>query len=164
MGYIKQVFVADTHFGHEKYHSEKWEEKFWKKYFSIDKDFILYHLGDLTFIHNHEYLNQIFEKFKQNKHCLNIVLILGNHDDKANRYLQHGIIACDSMLITYENQEIILTHEPITLSPRINIHGHLHSYEDCHRDMYKWNENNILVESEKIYFIEELMRNRGVKI
>ena len=158
---MKQVFIADTHFGHEKYHNEGWEIKFWKKYYNINQDFILYHLGDLSFIHNHEYLKQIFDKFKQNEHCKNIVLILGNHDDKANRYLQHGIIACNSMIITYQNKEIVLTHEPIILSSILNIHGHLHTKEDSHRDNYKINENNILVECEKIYFIEELLENKG---
>jgi len=157
---MKQVFISDTHFGHDKFHSENWEIKFWKKYFSINQDFILYHLGDLSFIHNHEYLNQIFEKFRKNEHCKNIVLVLGNHDDKAERYLQHGVVVCDSMLITYRGQEVVLTHEPIILSPRLNIHGHLHTIEDGHRDNYKLNKNNILVEAEKIYYIEELLKGK----
>ena len=46
---MKQVFIADTHFGHDKFHSDNWEYKFWKKYNSINTDFILYHLGDLSF-------------------------------------------------------------------------------------------------------------------
>ena len=158
---MKQVFIADTHFGHDKFHSDNWQIKFWKKYMSINQDFILYHLGDLSFIHNHEYLKQIFDKFRTNEHCKNIVLILGNHDDKASRYLQHGIIACDSMLITYKNKKIVLTHEPIMLSPYLNIHGHLHTKEESHRDGYKLNENNILVEAEKIYFIDEFLENKG---
>ena len=94
---MKQVFISDTHFGHDKFHSDNWEYKFWKKYNNINQDFILYHLGDLSFIHNHEYLSEIFKKFRENKHCKNIVLILGNHDGKASRYLQHGIVACDLM-------------------------------------------------------------------
>ena len=154
---MKQVIISDTHFGHNKFHSENWEYKFWKKYNSINTDFILYHLGDLSFIHNHDYLKQIFDKFRANEHCKNIVLILGNHDDKANRYLQHGVVACDSMIITYSGKEIVLTHEPIILSSIINIHGHLHTKEESHRDCYKINENNILVEAEKIYFINELI-------
>lgn len=154
---MKQVFIADTHFGHDKFHSNNWQIKFWKKYYSINQDFILYHLGDLSFIHNHEYLDDIFKKFKDNEHCKNIVLILGNHDDKAGRYLQHGIVACDSMTITYKNKEILLTHEPVILCPTLNIHGHLHTKEESHRDYYKLNKNNILVEAEKIYFIDELL-------
>lgn len=154
---MKQVFIADTHFGHDKFHSDNWQIKFWKKYYSINQDFILYHLGDLSFIHNHEYLDDIFKKFKDNKHCKNIILILGNHDDKAGRYLQHGIVACDSMTITYKNKEILLTHEPVILCPTLNIHGHLHTKEESHRDYYKLNKNNILVEAEKIYFIDELL-------
>lgn len=159
---MKQVFIADTHFGHEKYHSENWENKFWKKYYSLNQDFILYHLGDLSFIHNHEYLDQIFQKFRKNKHCKNIVLVLGNHDDKAERYLQHGIVACDSMTITYQNKEILLTHEPVILCPTLNIHGHLHTKEESHRDYYKLNKNNILVEAEKIYFIDELLNKNNL--
>lgn len=155
---MKQYFISDTHFGHNKYHTEDWERKFWKKYNAIEQDFILYHLGDLTFIHNHDYLEQIFTKFRANKHCKNIVLILGNHDDKANRYLQHGVVACDSMIITYKNKEIVLTHEPIILSSILNIHGHLHTKEETHRDNYKVDKNNILVESEKIYNIDELIK------
>ena len=68
------------------------------------------------------------------------------------------MVACDSMLITYKNKEIALTHEPIILSTRINIHGHLHTKEESHRDYYKTNENNILVETEKIYEIDELLK------
>lgn len=155
---MKQVFISDTHFGHDKFHSDNWEYKFWKKYNLINQDFILYHLGDLSFIHNHEYLEDIFNKFRANEHCKNIVLILGNHDDKASRYLQHGVIACDGMEITYQNKKIILTHEPIILSQELNIHGHLHTKEKSHRDYYKLNDKNILVEVEKIYYIEELLK------
>lgn len=39
---MKQVFVADTHFGHDKFHSENWEYKFWKKYNNINQDFMNY--------------------------------------------------------------------------------------------------------------------------
>lgn len=154
---MKQVFIADTHFGHDKFHSDNWEYKFWKKYNSINTDFILYHLGDLSFVHNHEYLEEIFKKFRANEHCKNIVLILGNHDDKASRYLQHNIIACDIMMIKYKNKHIWLTHEPMVQPLNINIHGHLHTLEESHRDYYKLNENNILVEAEKIYYIDELV-------
>ena len=154
---MKQVIIADTHFGRDKYHSDNWEYKFWKKYNNINQDFILYHLGDLSFIHNHEYLDEIFDKFRANKHCKNIVLILGNHDDKASRYLQHGIVACDLMIITYKKEEIVLTHEPVE-TDLINIHGHLHTKEESHRDYYEFlSNNNVLVEAEKIYFIEELL-------
>ena len=155
---MKQVFISDTHFGHNKFHSENWEQKFWKKYNSINQDFILYHLGDLSFIHNHEYLEDIFNKFRTNEHCKNIVLILGNHDDKANRYLQHGVVACDMMLIKYKNKNIWLTHEPMLKPLNINIHGHLHTKEDSHREYYGLTDNNILVEAEKIYYIEELLK------
>ena len=157
---MKQVFVADTHFGHNKFHSENWEYKFWKKYNSINTDFILYHMGDLSFIHNHEYLVQVFNKFRANEHCKSIVLILGNHDDKASRYLQHNVVACDMMTITYNKKTIILTHEPLTTikDEYLNIHGHLHSKEESHRSWYNLQPNNILVEAEKIYFIEELIK------
>ena len=155
---MKQVFIADTHFGHDKFHSDNWQVKFWKKYMAIDQDFILYHLGDLSFVHNHEYLKQIFDKFRENEHCKNIVLILGNHDDKPNRYLEHNIIACYEMTIYYKGKDIALTHEPIPLAPLINIHGHLHTKEESHRDYYELNDNNILVESEKIYYIDELLK------
>lgn len=155
---MKQVFISDTHFGHNKFHSENWEQKFWKKYNSINQDFILYHLGDLSFIHNHEYLEDIFNKFRANEHCKNIVLILGNHDDKANRYLQHRVVACDMMLIKYKNKDIWLTHEPMLNPLDINIHGHLHTKEDSHREYYGLTDNNILVEAEKIYYIEELLK------
>ena len=155
---MKQVFIADTHFGHDKFHNDNWEYKFWKKYNNINQDFILYHLGDLSFIHNHEYLDKIFKKFRANQHCKNIVLILGNHDDKASRYLQHGIIACDEMTIHYKNLEIILSHEPRYCTCDVwNIHGHLHTREDSHREYYNLCDNNILVETEKIYFIDELI-------
>ena len=156
---MKQVFISDTHFGHDKFKNGKWEEKFWRKYNNINTDFILYHLGDLSFKYNHEYLDTIFEKFRSNEHCKNIVLILGNHDDKASRYLQHGIVACDMMMIKYKNKDIILTHEPLTnvKDEILNIHGHLHKRKDSHRDGYLLYPNNILVETEKIYFIEELI-------
>lgn len=156
---MKQVFIADTHFGHDKFHSDNWEYKFWKKYNNINQDFILYHLGDLSFIHNHEYLEEIFKKFRSNEHCKNIVLILGNHDDKASRYLQHNVVACNSMGIVYKNKKILLTHEPQTINDNVlNMHGHLHTKEESHRDYYCLHDNNILVEAEKIYYIEELIK------
>jgi len=61
------------------------------------------------------------------------------------------------MEIRYHKKKIILSHKPIILCPELNIHGHLHTKEETHRDYYKVNENNILVEAEKIYFIEELI-------
>lgn len=154
---LKQVFVADTHFGHDKYHSENWEYKFWKQYNAIQEDFILYHLGDLSFKNNHKYLDDIFRKFRANKYCKNIVLILGNHDAKPSKYLQHGVVACYSMVISYKYKWIRLTHEPIENAKLINIHGHLHSKEESHRSGYMLNDNNVLVESEKIYYIENLV-------
>ena len=65
------------------------------------------------------------------------------------------------MEITYKNQKIILTHEPIELCLDINIHGHLHAKEVSHRNYYKLDENNILIECEKIYFIDELLESKG---
>ena len=145
---MKQYFISDTHFGHDKFHSENWEKKFWKKYDQINQDFILYILGDLSFVYNHEYLDNIFKKFRNNKCLKNIVLVLGNHDDKASRYLQHNIVTCDSMIITYKNKKILLTHEPFNNPLEIiNIHGHLHNKEASHRSNYILNNKNILVES-----------------
>ena len=156
---MKQYFIADTHFGHDKFHSENWEFKFWKKYNQINQDFILYHLGDLSFIHNHEYLDEIFKKFRANEHCKNIVLILGNHDDKASRYLQHGVVACDTMKIIYKSKDIILSHEPLEKTyDLINIHGHLHTKEESHREYYNLQDTHILIESEKIYSIDDLIK------
>lgn len=155
---MKQIFIADTHFGHDKFHSDNWEKKFWKQYYNINQDFTLYHLGDLSFIHNHEYLKQIFSKFRANEHCKNIVLILGNHDDKASRYLKHDVVACDFMRITYKNQIIDLSHEPIEYAIYKNIHGHLHDKKETHRSNYVLSDKNILVESEKIYYIDDLIK------
>ena len=155
---MKQYFVADTHFGHEKYHNENWQRKFWKKYNNINQDFILYILGDLAFVQNHEYLYRIFDNFRQNNHCKNIVLILGNHDDKMNRYIKHGIIACDLMKFTYKGKEVILSHIPVNVGiNEINIHGHLHTLEDSHRNLEILTGTHILVETEKIYEIDELL-------
>lgn len=155
---MKQYFISDTHFGHDKFHSENWEQKFWKQYNQINQDFILYHLGDLSFIHNHEYLDELFKKFRANEHCKNIILILGNHDDKASRYLKHNVVACDFMRITYKNQIIDLSHEPIEYAIYKNIHGHLHERNESHRGYYVLSDKNILVESEKIYNIDELIK------
>lgn len=156
---MKQYFIADTHFGHDKFHSENWEKKFWKKYDQINQDFILYILGDLSFVYNHEYLDNIFKKFRNNKYLKNIVLVLGNHDDKASRYLQHNVVTCDFMHITYKKKRILLTHEPFYNPIEvINIHGHLHNKEASHRNKYILNDKNILVESEKIYSIDELIK------
>ena len=33
---MKQVFISDTHFGHDKFHSDNWEYKFWRKYNNIN--------------------------------------------------------------------------------------------------------------------------------
>ena len=158
---MKQYFIADTHFGHEKYRSEEWQVKFWKKYNNINHNFILYILGDLSFVQNHEYLNKIFDSFRKNEHCKNIVLILGNHDDKMNRYIKHGVITCDLMKLTYRGKEIILSHIPINVgNEEINIHGHLHTLEDSHRQLEILTGKHILVETEKIYEIDEILEKR----
>ena len=84
---------------------------------------------------------------------------MGNHDDKASRYLQHGVVACDTMEIIYKNKDIILSHEPLEkIYDSINIHGHLHTKEESHRDYYDLTDTHILVESEKIYSIDELIK------
>ena len=155
---MKQYFIADTHFGHKKYHSENWQNKFWKKYNNINQDFILYILGDLSFVHNHEYLSKIFDSFRKNLFCKNIVLILGNHDDKMSRYIKHGIVTCDLMKIMYKNKEIVLSHVPVNVgNEEINIHGHLHTLKESHRDLGILTGDHILVEYEKIYEIDELL-------
>lgn len=68
------------------------------------------------------------------------------------------LIICDTR--EKGNKKIWLTHEPMTSPLNINIHGHLHTKEESHRDGYKLNENNILIEAEKIYFIDELLESQ----
>ena len=142
---MKQYFIADTHFGHDKYHSENWEYKFWKKYNSINQDFILYHLGDLSFIHNHKYLDEIFEKFRKNEHCKNIVLILGNHDFTHNNKLKKlfvEVVPYKEMKDKVDGKEysLVLSHYPIMMwngqhRGTIHLYGHVHNSHES--ELYK---------------------------
>lgn len=153
---MELYFISDTHFSHTKLRNSTWESAFWKKYDEIAEDFILFHLGDLAFIQNHLYLEALFNRFRANKHCKNIVLILGNHDGKASKYLSHNVIACKSMIIRRYGREIILTHKPV-VTDMINIHGHLHTSDVVKRDC-TLSSNNILIEEGKIYSMKDLRK------
>lgn len=154
---MEKIFISDTHFYHDKYHTKNWEYKFWKKYNQIDKDFILYHLGDFSFKINNKILDDLLQKFYNNKHCKNIVLIRGNHDKEINKFTNRGIIVAEKMIIKHKHKKIILTHKPLLFPMCKNIHGHLHNKNDKHRFAIL-TRNNILVETEKIYNIEDLIK------
>lgn len=68
----------------------------------------------------------------------NLVLILGNHDNKnLRRWHEIGMTEVYKYPIVFDSN-FILSHEPVnTNSNFVNIHGHVHS----HSDYETWGEN-----------------------
>ena len=73
-----------------------------------------------------------FEKIK----CKNIVIILGNHDQSATKFIPYAKEIYTGPL--FIGEKILLSHEPIGLPFVVNIHGHDHSNMAYYRDGCKY--------------------------
>lgn len=124
-------FYSDPHFSDEKM-------KFIRKNYIGDEEQVrrinskvgkwdtLVILGDVG---NVEYVNKL-RGYK--------VLIMGNHDSGASNYKPYFDEVYEGPLIISE--KIILSHEPISYSFMLNIHGHDHSgWESSLHNNWYWN-------------------------
>lgn len=126
--------TSDFHFGHKNIidyckrpykNISEMNSDLIKKYNScVGKNDICYILGDVSFL-NSKSTKQIIKSLNGFK-----FLIKGNHDRKSNQYYRE-LGFCEvydkPIIIKVNNQDIILSHEPIKNSTLINIHGHLHN-------------------------------------
>ena len=145
---MKNFFIADTHFGHEKiimmcdrpFDSvkdmeygliEKWNKK-------VSDEDTVYMLGDFCFKLSKEDAIRILKQLNGKK-----ILIKGNHD----RYVgQRDFDNCfdgiyDYYQITENGQQIILSHYPIIDFAGMYygakmIYGHVHNKYVPHKNMY----------------------------
>ncbi len=135
-------FTSDTHFGHAniiKYSNRPFSNvsemnetiiENWNK--TINKNDIVYHLGDFGFMRDHE-LDSILKRLNGQK-----FLIFGNHDKtlrKMGFVLRHFIWSKDyfelNTQIKNESKKIVLAHYPFFTWNKShhgswNLHGHCH--------------------------------------
>lgn len=140
----KKLFIADTHFGHEKIIQlcnrpfencedmqkqmiEKWNNK-------VSDEDTVYILGDFCFKMSKQDAIKVLNNLKGKK-----VLIKGNHDRYAG---QRDFDECfegvyDYLQITEDKQQIILCHYPIwdwagMYYGSIHLYGHIHDKTMSH--------------------------------
>lgn len=137
----KVFFTADTHFGHAniiKYCNrpfmtvEEMNNEMIKRWNSVvEKDDIVYHLGDLAFLKYCDITNKLNGS---------IFLIRGNHDKYTdNKLMSLGIckVYHKSTIVNVYGRDIHLMHAPKDYKNGIiNLCGHIH-------EIAKWS-NNIL--------------------
>ena len=154
---IKVWFISDTHFSHKNILKhcqkrsevggfgiddvaahDKWVIDVWNK--TIDKNDIVYILGDFSFASADFIKNKILPQLNGQKY-----LILGNHD-KSSEHLQGYFKQITQMkevafkkknfpFIEEENFRVFMCHYPMVTWPGkhcgvVNIHGHCHSHID----------------------------------
>lgn len=122
---IMKYITADTHFGHTniiKYCYRPFKSvtemnetiiKRWNRTVTIDDT--IYHLGDFALTPK-----KVAERFCKRLNGYKI-LVLGNHDKKANYYYDIGFDEVYDTLITKDN--FILSHVPLEISgvPSLNV-------------------------------------------
>lgn len=122
--------LSDTHFNHKKiiefervrFSSIEEHDDFIMSMiesYDLQKDDVLYHLGDVG-----NPTNEIRERWKKLK-CKKI-LIRGNHDKSISKI--EDMFDEISSVPKFYNQRVVLSHYPIPVTPgTLNIHGHLHN-------------------------------------
>lgn len=131
--------ISDTHFGHDNIinycgrpfaNAEIMDEKLIENWNSVVKEGdIVYHLGDVYFgVNGRDALRHLNGRKR---------LILGNHDDGKDKYLQNTFQKI-SVWRMFPEFGLLLTHVPVHESALerwerpdlkynlINIHGHIH--------------------------------------
>ena len=88
----------------------------------VDKNDIVYHLGDITFSKNYRDIQHLLEKLK-GRH----ILVLGNHDlFRPFEYVEMGFESVHTSLML---EDYLLIHDPAVAGVIRNlkvIHGHTH--------------------------------------
>ena len=128
--------ISDTHFNHEniiKYCNRPFDNinemnnHIINKWNSVvNKDDIVYHLGDFALQSDKEIVSDLVKKLNGN-----IVLIMGNHDRWGKqKFLDCGFTGVHKRL---DIGSYILTHRPLNLDQLsegiVSIHGHIHNYD-----------------------------------
>ena len=125
-------FTSDLHIGHQKvsiergFNSVEEHDNFiisnWNK--AINPTDTIYILGDIVF-----YPSINMDKISKLNGIKN--LIMGNHDDKTNKYISlfNKVLGCHEY--KRDDKRFILTHFPVSIEsvrPRYdyNLHGHIH--------------------------------------
>lgn len=141
----KQLFIADTHFGHKN--ALSFDNRPWTDIENHDKDIInnwnnvaelddeIYIIGDISW-HNVTKTIEIFKQLNGKKY-----LIKGNHDGKLlrNRELQSLFVEiCDyKELPLSDGKGIVLCHYPIPCFKN-HYYGWYHLYGHVHNG-FEWN-------------------------
>lgn len=129
----KIYLIADTHFNHDniiKYCNRPFRDieemnntiiNNWNSI--VDKDDIVYHLGDFLLGDNiKEFLSKLNGK---------IYLVRGNHDGKSITFYNNIGLEVVSTKTKLDEYKIILSHRPLEdnqiPNAYINIHGHIHN-------------------------------------
>jgi calcineurin-like phosphoesterase family protein len=130
------MLITDTHFNHEMLKTycirpldftetilKRWRER-------VMPDDVLIHLGDVI-MGKRSKIAETLAGLPGKK-----ILVRGNHDwNKSSAWwMANGFdFACDGLILN----QTWLTHEPAGELPpgcRLNIHGHLHTFENQHHD------------------------------
>ena len=129
----KIYLIADTHFNHDniiKYCDRPFSdiEEMNSTIISnsnsvVDKDDIVYHLGDFILGDNiSDFINKLNGK---------IYLVRGNHDGKSINFYNNIGLEVVPTQTRLDEYKIILSHRPLEnnqiLNGYINIHGHIHN-------------------------------------
>jgi calcineurin-like phosphoesterase family protein len=127
----KYWIISDSHFNHTKIaeytnRPENWKDQMLKGLFSLPKDSVLIHLGDICVGGDQEVHDEILPRIpSQSK-----ILVMGNHDRKSKTwYLNNGWdFVCDEFVLNIYGTSIGFVHEP-SKGWRYSrfIHGHSHN-------------------------------------
>jgi calcineurin-like phosphoesterase family protein len=119
---------------------------------------VVYHLGDVAFLKDHEYFKELIGRLNGEKH-----LIIGSHDKQPKMfYLELGFASAQDRLVIDRN--VLLEHErvePLPRGVRLQIHGHEHS-----RMRLKPSERHVCVSVELTGMapvdLDEIMADHGL--
>lgn len=157
---MKAYVISDTHFNHEAIigycqRPKDHEKKLWTGLWSIGKNDLIIHLGDICIgedLINHDFIKDL--------PCRK-VLVMGNHDSKSwSWYMEHGWdFVCDSFKLKYAGKIICFSHKPQPWDGdwEINVHGHLHNLghrEKEFKELKQWHR----------LYAPELMNYRPVEL
>jgi len=139
---MKIFFTSDPHYGHLNiikycnrpfYYIEEMNKALINNWNSVvDKDDLVYIIGDLSMSYNKEKLKAILEQLNGTK-----ILIKGNHDRTKNIPTECFQSIHDRLQITGENYNFILVHDPAEASAnhfnkQKYLCGHLHRTINYH--------------------------------
>lgn len=138
---MKTWFTSDWHLGHDniikycnrpfKSHHDMDAHFIQQANKYVDKNDIMYFLGDVLFAPKDRYVQKLRAHLGQ-INCKNIIFLIGNHDPPMLEKFFHnlGLLAN----ITAEGQKIVLSHYPLA-SYQFQSKGGWHLYGHCHTNL-----------------------------